>query len=123
MCRNPGAWLNVRGTLVIGTVLAATKFYYFLCERYDVTPLPLPPTIKENAMAAPHPSPYVTELSAENKAPPLYFIIKCAVNSYTLINKTLPSLHTRRTPHPPGLQQILKKRYTMGVTDWRQVVK
>ena len=33
------AWLSVRGTIVSGTVLSATEFWYFLCTHYNVSPL------------------------------------------------------------------------------------
>ena len=39
--KNIGAWLNVRGATVIGTVFSATEFRDFLCARYNVTPLNL----------------------------------------------------------------------------------
>ena len=33
-----GAWLNVCGTIVSGTVLSATEFWDFLCAGYNVSP-------------------------------------------------------------------------------------
>ena len=35
------AWLSLRGTTVSGTVLSATEFWYFLCARYNVSPINL----------------------------------------------------------------------------------
>ena len=42
--KSTGSWMNVRGTMVTGKVLAATEFCDFLCARYNVTP-PQPPEI------------------------------------------------------------------------------
>ena len=36
-----GAWLSVRGTIVSGKLSSATEFWYFLCARYNVSPLNL----------------------------------------------------------------------------------
>ena len=33
-----GAWLNVRGTTVTGTLFLAMDFFDLLCARYNVTP-------------------------------------------------------------------------------------
>ena len=35
------AWLSIRGTTVSGTVLSATEFRYFLCARYNISPVNL----------------------------------------------------------------------------------
>ena len=43
-----GAWMGARGTTVTGTILAATELCYFLCARYNVTPL----TFKSNVTVA-----------------------------------------------------------------------
>ena len=39
--KNTGAWMSVRSTTVSGTVFSATEFRYFLCARYNVSPLNL----------------------------------------------------------------------------------
>ena len=45
--------MNVRSTMVTGTVLVAMGFCDFLCTRYDVPPPPKP--VRANAMAVAHP--------------------------------------------------------------------
>ena len=37
--KNTGAWLSVRGTTVSVTLWSNTGFWYFLCARYNVTPI------------------------------------------------------------------------------------
>ena len=37
--KSTGAWTRVRSTTVSGTVLSATEFWGFKCERYNVSPL------------------------------------------------------------------------------------
>ena len=39
--KSTGAWLSVHSTTVSVTVLSATEFRYFLCARYNASPLNL----------------------------------------------------------------------------------
>ena len=36
--KSTGSWMTIRGTIITGTLIAATEFCDFLCIRYDVTP-------------------------------------------------------------------------------------
>ena len=62
--KNIGAWLNVRGTIVTGTVLSATEFCGFCMHVMMLPPL----TSRANATAVAHPLMYITYLSVAKEA-------------------------------------------------------
>ena len=39
--KNTGVWMNIRCTIVSGTLLSATESWYFLCASYNISPLNL----------------------------------------------------------------------------------
>ena len=62
--KNIGAWMNVRGTTVTVTVLAAKKFRGFCAQVMMLPPL----TSRANEKAVAHSLMYVTYLSAAKEA-------------------------------------------------------
>ena len=83
----------------------------------------LPPlTFRENVVIVPHPSMYVTDLSASKEAFLSHVTTKCLINSYTSLDKpSLMPVYATNTSSPRAAADQ-KGGYRRGVTDWRQEV-
>ena len=92
--KNTDAWLNVWGTTLTGTLLAAIEFWYFYVHVMMLPPLKL----IENTTAATHHLLYVTDLSAAKEASSSHDKTKCVPNSYNSLNKPYPSHCVRDKP-------------------------
>ena len=99
-----GSWPTAQGTAVTSTVQSfAREFHDFLCARYNVTP----PNLKKKSDGRSQSFSVRHKLSRRNGG-----LVSARQNEvrdellYLARRAFPPQLRTRRTPNPPGSQQV-----------------
>ena len=110
--------MTVPGTMVTGTLLAATEFLDFFCVYYDVTHH----NLQENAVVALSPLIYDTYLAVAMAASSSHVTMKCVTISYTSQNKPhpLPAYVANSSSTRATVDQ--RRRNVRGGASWRQEV-